>query len=129
MSGYLSHRSANVQVQSNDQANRLEIYEKTIEVLQPEVDKMKKFMAFRDAAIAGVTSMFGELVPEMRDRDFFPSVDYLETCAKLLDMFVVMDAMKNIKGSMNNDFSMYRRYVRSLGEAGVGWTTCGHSFT
>ncbi|TPX72953.1 hypothetical protein SpCBS45565_g00163 [Spizellomyces sp. 'palustris'] len=110
---YRSCSRAIPQVQSNEQANRLEIYQRTYEVLQPEVDKMQKFMSFRDAATAGVTDVLAEMVPEIRDRDFFPSADFLETCAQVLDMFVVMDAMKNIKGSMNNDFSMYRRAVQS----------------
>ncbi|KAJ3017098.1 Cytoplasmic FMR1-interacting protein 2, partial [Thoreauomyces humboldtii] len=110
---YRSCSRAIPQVQSNEQANRLELYEKTFAVLQPEVNKMRKFMAFRDAATAGVSDVFASMVPEIRDKEFFASTPFLETCAKLLDMFVVMDAMKNVKGSMNNDFSMYRRAVQS----------------
>ncbi|KAI9101038.1 cytoplasmic fragile-X interacting family-domain-containing protein [Phlyctochytrium arcticum] len=113
---YRSCSRAIPQVQSNEQANRLQIYQKTYEVLQPEVKKMLKFMSFRDVAISGVSDVLAELVPEMKERDFFLSVDFLDTSAKLLDMFVIMDAMKNIKGSMNNDFSMYRRANRDVGE-------------
>ncbi|TPX53931.1 hypothetical protein PhCBS80983_g06110 [Powellomyces hirtus] len=116
LSSLYSYRSCSraiPQVQSNDQSNRLEMYGTTFDVLKPEVEKMKKFMIFRDAATTGVTDVFAGMVPEMRDKEFFPSTPFLETCAKLLDMFVSMDAMKNIKGSMNNDFSMYRRAVQS----------------
>ena len=35
------------QVKSNEQANRLEIYEKTVQVLEPEVHKLMKFMHFQ----------------------------------------------------------------------------------
>ncbi|KAJ3145710.1 Cytoplasmic FMR1-interacting protein 2 [Geranomyces variabilis] len=110
---YRSCSRAIPQVQSNEQANRLEMYNQTFDVLQPEVNKMRKFMAFRDAATAGVTDVFANMVPEIRDKEFFPSGPFLSTCARMLDMFVSMDAMKNIKGSMNNDFSMYRRAVQS----------------
>ena len=35
------------QVTSHDQANRMDIYEATVEVLQPEIDKLKALMNFR----------------------------------------------------------------------------------
>jgi len=38
------------QVQQHDQSNKFEIYEKTYEVLRPEVIKMKQLMAFADKA-------------------------------------------------------------------------------
>ncbi|KAI8818565.1 cytoplasmic fragile-X interacting family-domain-containing protein [Fimicolochytrium jonesii] len=116
LSSLYSYRSCSraiPQVQSNDQTNRLEMYETTFTVLQPEVNKMRKFMAFRDAAITGVTDIFAKLIPKARDTELFASTQYLEASARLLDMFVIMDAMKNVKGSMNNDFSMYRRAVQS----------------
>ena len=35
------------QVKSNEQANRSEIYEKTVNVLEPEVQKLMNFMHFQ----------------------------------------------------------------------------------
>lgn len=35
------------QVKCNEQPNRVEIYEKTVEVLEPEVTKLMKFMYFQ----------------------------------------------------------------------------------
>lgn len=35
------------QVKSNEQANRSEIYEKTVKVLEPEVQKLMNFMHFQ----------------------------------------------------------------------------------
>ena len=37
------------QVKSNEQANRSEIYEKTVKVLEPEVQKLMNFMHFQVA--------------------------------------------------------------------------------
>jgi len=34
-------------VKCNEQPNRVEIYEKTVEVLEPEVTKLMKFMYFQ----------------------------------------------------------------------------------
>ncbi len=39
------------QPKSNEQPNRVEIYEKTVEVLAPEVDKLLAFMYFQRNAI------------------------------------------------------------------------------
>ncbi|KAJ3182845.1 Cytoplasmic FMR1-interacting protein 2 [Gaertneriomyces sp. JEL0708] len=112
---YRSCSRAIPQVQ-NDQMNKQDMYRATYEVLQPEVAKMQKFMAFRDSAISTVVDVFADIIPEMSEKDFFASTDLLTTCAAVLDMFVIMDAMKNIKGSMNNDFSMFRRAVQSSGK-------------
>ena len=35
------------QVKSNEQANRLDIYENTVQVLEPEVQKLMSFMHFQ----------------------------------------------------------------------------------
>jgi hypothetical protein len=34
--------------------------------------------------------------------------------AKLLDLFATLDAVKNMKASLNNDFSFYKRYYCGL---------------
>lgn len=39
--------SCGQQVKCNEQPNRVEIYEKTVEVLEPEVTKLMKFMYFQ----------------------------------------------------------------------------------
>ena len=39
--------SCGPQVKCNEQPNRVEIYEKTVEVLEPEVTKLMKFMYFQ----------------------------------------------------------------------------------
>ncbi|RKO90366.1 hypothetical protein BDK51DRAFT_40698 [Blyttiomyces helicus] len=112
LSGLYSYRSlsrALPQVQSQQQENRTEMYQKTHQVLRPEIEKMRAFMEFRDRAVTVTTEVLAGLIPDVRDRDFFPSGRFLECLARVLDMFVVMDAVKNIKGSMNNDFSMYKR--------------------
>lgn len=37
----------------NEQPNRVEIYEKTVEVLEPEVTKLMKFMYFQVSRVGG----------------------------------------------------------------------------
>ncbi|KAJ3281602.1 Cytoplasmic FMR1-interacting protein 2, partial [Borealophlyctis nickersoniae] len=111
---YRSCGRAIPQVQSQDQPNRTEIYSATYTVLSPLVNQMHSFMVFRDTAVATVTDVLTSLIPEIRDRDFFPSAAFLEAFARCLDMFVVFDGIKNGKGSMNNDFSMFKRALPNL---------------
>lgn len=66
-------------------------------------------MQFRDKLIAAFSESLTGLIPDVKDRDFFPSEAFLITLANLLDLTVSIDVMKNFKGSMSNDLSMYKR--------------------
>lgn len=70
---------------------------------------MRDFMKFRDDAVHTVTDVFSSMTIDIREKDLYASSEFLSVSAEILDLFVVMDAMKNIKGSMNNDLSMYKR--------------------
>ena len=41
----------------------------------------------------------------------FVSEAYLLTLGKFINMFAVLDELKNMKASVKNDYSAYRRYV------------------
>jgi len=43
----------------------------------------------------------------------FVSEAYLLTLGKLINMFAVLDELKNMKSSVKNDYSAYRRLVTS----------------
>jgi cytoplasmic FMR1 interacting protein len=101
-----------VQVQQTDQYNRAEVYERTYDVLKPEVTKMKQLMAFCDKSVALVRSVLAEALSEpRRAAKAYPSEEYLLTLARMFNLFMVIDALKNMKTSLNNDFAMYKRYV------------------
>ena len=72
---------------------------------------MTKFMEFRDKLVAVFTEALSGIIPEIRDKDYFPSEEFLLTLANLLDLTVSLDIMKNFKGSMSNDLSMYKRLI------------------
>ena len=102
----------------------MEIYEKTVRVLGPEVSKAKDLMRFVQIA----SNRFCEEVrvlshPEKR-KDFI-SETYLLTLAKLINMFATLDALKNMKACINNDLSCHRRSVRERHQSGrdetEGW--------
>ena len=42
----------------------------------------------------------------------FVSEAYLLTLGKFINMFAVLDELKNMKASIKNDYSAYRRYIK-----------------
>ncbi|KAH9489792.1 Cytoplasmic FMR1-interacting protein 2 [Bulinus truncatus] len=102
-------------VRSNNQENREEIYRQTVEVLQPHISKLIKFMSFQVKAI----DLFCEEIKKLClvAKNGFISEAYLLTLGKLLNMFAVLNELTNMKASVNNDFSVYKRAAQLLSPA------------
>lgn len=98
------------QIKTHEQENRMEIYEKTVQVLGPEVSKAKHLMRFVQNASTRFTDEVRQLAhPEKRKA--FISETYLMTLAKLINMFATLDSLKNMKACINNDLACYKRCV------------------
>eukprot|EP00002_Diphylleia_rotans_P029065 TRINITY_DN588_c0_g1_i6.p1 TRINITY_DN588_c0_g1~~TRINITY_DN588_c0_g1_i6.p1 ORF type:complete len:1506 (-),score=325.74 TRINITY_DN588_c0_g1_i6:191-4708(-) len=99
------------QVKTADQANKHEIYQKTYEVLEPEIQKVKQLMYFHNdtiTAFAGhIEKLAGQKNPVITDR-------MMRSFIKILDLLVVLDSLKNMKAALNNDFSCYKRAFQNL---------------
>lgn len=115
------------QPKSNEQPNRVEIYEKTVEVLGPEVDKLLRFMYFQETAIERFSSEVRRLCHtavgppgsqaesgQKKKADAFVSEAYLLTLGKFINMLAVLDELKNMKSSVKNDYATYRRAAQFL---------------
>jgi len=96
-------------VSENEQSNKNEIYEKTLEVLQPQVAKMKLLMNFSDAAVELVVDVIKVATEARKKEKNFASEEFLYALARNLNMIIVFDALKNMKTSLNNDNAMYKR--------------------
>ncbi|XP_076048811.1 cytoplasmic FMR1-interacting protein Sra-1 isoform X2 [Oratosquilla oratoria] len=101
------------QPKSNEQPNRVEIYEKTVKVLSEEVKKLTKFMNFQRKAIDIFCNQVKRLCHQEKRKDFV-SEAYLLTLGKFINMFAVLDELKNMKSSVKNDYSTYRRAAQFL---------------
>ncbi|XP_047741717.1 cytoplasmic FMR1-interacting protein isoform X2 [Hyalella azteca] len=101
------------QPKSNEQPNRVEIYEKTVKVLSEEVKKLTKFMKFQHKAIEVFCNQVKRLCHQEKRKDFV-SEAYLLTLGKFINMFAVLDELKNMKSSVKNDYSTYRRAAQFL---------------
>ena len=101
------------QIKSNEQPNRVEIYEKTVEVLGPQVQKLMDFMYFQRSSTERFCSEVKRLSHNQKKNDFV-SEAYLLTLGKFVNMFAVLDELKNMKSSVKNDYSAYRRAAQFL---------------
>merc|ERR1712106_1003892 len=101
------------QPKSNEQPNRVEIYEKTVKVLAEEVKKLTKFMNFQRKAIDVFCNQIKRLCHAEKRKDFV-SEAYLLTLGKFINMFAVLDELKNMKSSVKNDYATYRRAAQFL---------------
>ncbi|PSN54695.1 Cytoplasmic FMR1-interacting protein [Blattella germanica] len=73
------------QPKSNEQPNRVEIYEKTVEVLAPEVNKLLNFMYFQRKAIERFSAEVKRLCHQEKRKDFVTEA-YLLTLGKFINM-------------------------------------------
>ncbi|KAJ3339403.1 Cytoplasmic FMR1-interacting protein 2 [Gonapodya sp. JEL0774] len=101
------------QVQSNEDPNRAEIYSRTFQILKPEVEKAKELMRFLDSAIVTLRDVFLSL--RLHYKDHWASDMLLAETANLFNLLVTLDYVKNMKGSLNNDLSFFKRAMANMG--------------
>jgi len=66
-------------------------------------------MIFCESAISLVAEVVKAISESRKKEKNFPSEQFLLILAQSLNMFLVMDALKNMKTSLNNDNAMYKR--------------------
>ncbi|KAL3312817.1 Cytoplasmic FMR1-interacting protein 2, partial [Cichlidogyrus casuarinus] len=98
-------------IRSADQPNRVEIYDKTLEILEPHAKKLLEFMRFQADAIDFFVGEMQRLAQKDKN-NCFVNQSCLLMLGKMLKMFAVLDEIKNMKASMKNDFSAYKRAVQ-----------------
>ena len=83
-----------------------ERYRKTIEVMEPEIRRLKDLMAFKDEQV----KWFCETVKTLVKAQYI-SESLVWYLVRLLDLYKLLDDLKNMKACLNNDFSFYKRFV------------------
>lgn len=87
------------------------IYQRSMEVLEPEIRKLKDFMAFQLRA----TALFKDIIRRIvEDKKRLWSEQFMLALINMLDLFALLDELKNMKSSLNNDFSTYKRILGLL---------------
>lgn len=70
-------------------------------------------MFFQRKAIERFSAEVRRLCHAEKRRDFV-SEAYLLTLGRFVNMFAVLDELKNMKSSVKNDYSTYRRYNNNI---------------
>ena len=92
------------------------------QILQPRIDRLKELMYFKDEVanqfIAALSLLASPLAASSSERrntkveiplQHIPCEGLLVGLINMLDLFIVIDALKDAKACLSNDFSMYKR--------------------
>lgn len=104
---------------SNEDPNRHQIHVTTVDILLPEVDKLYSLIRFQKVAIERFCSEVKLLCHPEKRKEFVSSA-YLLTLGKFINMFAILDELKNVKSSVKTDYSTFRRaamYLKLLGDS------------
>ena len=96
------------QAKSDEQPNRTELYETTLDVMFKEIEKLRSFMHFHNRAIKQFCEIVKNLCHPEKRKDYI-SEAHLLSLGKFINMFAVLDALKNMKACLSNDFAFYKR--------------------
>ena len=80
-------------------------------ILQPEMDRIMEFMRFGTEAVATISRVVRSMVQQRREDDatVFTSRTLGLSLLRALGVIVQMDAVKDVKSSLNNDLSIFKR--------------------
>ncbi|XP_066917897.1 cytoplasmic FMR1-interacting protein 2-like isoform X2 [Clytia hemisphaerica] len=93
---------------SDEQQNRQEMYQSTLDVMKPHIQRLKDFMYFHESSTSAFCKEVKRLCHPERRKDFV-SETHLLTLGKCINMFAVLGSLKNMKACLNNDFAFYKR--------------------
>ena len=110
MEYYVIRLYFSLKAKSDEQENRKELYETTLNVLGGDIQNLKDFMEFHNRAIETFYGELKRLCHQEKRRDFI-SQTHLLTLGKFINMFAVLDALKNMKACLSNDYAFYKRQV------------------
>jgi len=115
---YRSVSSALPQIKP-DAPNKAALYRKIFDVLDPEVTKVRQLLRFHNQTVVAVARIFTELINAEKQKEI-PSDTLLDDLIRVLDMILKLDALKNMKAAINNDFaSGLKRAVPHMDKTGV----------
>ena len=94
-------------VKNADDPNKGDIYAKTFEVLEPEIQKIRDIMQFKDEAIDLFCEEVKSLTSKEKQTDLVPEL-LLMNMIKILDYFASIDAIMNSKACITTDFNLFK---------------------
>ena len=96
--------------QAEANAKRAEINRKVLDILRPEIVKVKELTAYLLQAVSLFHSVITHLTNKENNKEIVPEGVYL-SLVKLMDVLLILDNLKDIKTCLQKDFSRYKRVV------------------
>ena len=96
--------------ESDDAKQR--VHTLTFAILRPEILKMKEMLTFHESVVAVLKAALPLLTRDAGRKESGAGVvseALMEYILRTLDMLIIMDALKDMKASLLNDFSRYKR--------------------
>ncbi|ORZ36788.1 cytoplasmic fragile-X interacting family-domain-containing protein [Catenaria anguillulae PL171] len=97
---------------SSEQA-KTDYYRLVEKIVKPEVAKMKQLMEFYTSAATALSNVCKDAAASLAAGQP-PTESLLVAIASTMDMLMVLDSLKNVKTSLNNDFTLIFRRSRSI---------------
>jgi cytoplasmic FMR1 interacting protein len=101
---------ATKEMQEESQAKRNEINRKVLDILRPEIVKVKDLIAFLLQASTVLHSCVTHLANKELNKETIPEGIYI-SIIKLMDVILILDQLKDLKTCLQKDFSRYKRVV------------------
>jgi cytoplasmic FMR1 interacting protein len=96
-----------------------EINRKIVEILRPEILKLKDLMQFVNQTLAVLLDIVRALASSESREKMVPE-GLNVAIIRLIDVLLKLDNLKDMKSCLNNDFTRYRRAVTTLVDQGGG---------
>lgn len=104
-------RDATPEEEAEVAAKRAEVNRKVLDVLRPEIGKLKELMAFIIHAVALLHGCFTHLTAKEARKVQVPGEGIHAALMRLIDVLLILDNLKDIKACLKKDFSRYKRVV------------------
>jgi cytoplasmic FMR1 interacting protein len=91
-----------------DDATKQDIHKKTFNILRPQILKLRNLMEFHERA-TGIVRVNVLLVQKADAAKAVQSEPLLDRIIDCIDMLVLLDALKDMRAALQNDFSRYKR--------------------
>jgi cytoplasmic FMR1 interacting protein len=101
-----------------DVPDKARLYRKIFDVLDPETKKIRDLLTFHTQTVQYVSKIFSEIIAQ-ENRKEIPSDTLLDYLIRVLDMVLKLDALKNMKAAINNDFATLKRAVPQMDRTGI----------
>eukprot|EP00899_Mesostigma_viride_P016176 jgi/Mesvir1/2455/Mv17794-RA.2 len=105
---YRSCTKALAKVQTTDD-QQIDVYRATLDVLSPEIDRLRELQAFQAAGVEMVTETVKRMTQTAKKQAHGVSWTHLRGLLQLMDTLLLVDVLKNKKVVITNDFQWYKR--------------------